>query len=166
LSGLATAVVVAIGASPSTAAAQTTPTSAKSDYLGQCGGCHGLQGDTSPAPVPVLRGRVGYFMRSAAGRNYLIRLPNVSRARVDDDALAAMMNFVVAAMGPDSGPAKIKRFSAEEVRKLRQRPMFGAEIEATRQEVVDELVRNHRAPASLRLSYPGEERAFAVDRGK
>jgi hypothetical protein len=28
------------------------------------------------------------------------------------------------------------------------------------------LVRNHRAPASLRLSYPGEASAFAVDRGK
>lgn len=145
-----------LGASFPASATQAPLNPARINYLGQCGGCHGLQGDTAPAPVPVLRGRIGYFMRSVSGREYLIRLPNVSRAKIDDDALAAMMNFVVAAFGPYSGPAKTRLFSADEVRRLRNRAMFGAEIELTRRSVVNELVRDHGAPASLQLSYPGQ----------
>ena len=90
LPGLATGValcVVAPAANQMLRAGESELTPAQSDYLEQCGGCHGIQGNTAPAPVPVLRARVGYFMCTEAGRRYLIRLPNVSYARVDDESL-------------------------------------------------------------------------------
>jgi hypothetical protein len=159
LPGLATGValcVVAPAANQMLRAADSELTPAQSDYLEQCGGCHGIQGNTAPAPVPVLRARVGYFMCTQAGRRYLIRLPNVSYARVDDESLADMMNFVVFGLGAPTAPANARGFTAEEVRELRSRPMLGSEVEVTRKLVVEELIRSCGAPADLRLTYPGE----------
>ena len=53
----------------------TTP---QSDYVEHCSGCHGMQGDSAPAEIPVLRDRIGYFLCTQEGREYLIRLPNVA----------------------------------------------------------------------------------------
>jgi hypothetical protein len=71
----------------------TTP---QSDYVEHCSGCHGMQGNSAPAEIPVLRERVGYFMCTPEGRDYLIRLPNVAYSAItDNQQLADMMNFVV-----------------------------------------------------------------------
>lgn len=141
-------------------AAEAELTGAQSDYLEHCGGCHGLQGDTTPAQVPVLRGRVGYFMCTDAGRRYLIRLPNIAHARIDDDErLAEMMNFVVFGLGGQSAPPRARGFTATEVGKLRGDAMSGPALLSTRTAVVKELVRACGAPASLRYFYPGQERA-------
>lgn len=128
-------------------------TSAQSDYLEQCGGCHGLQGSSVPSPIPVLKGRVGYFMCTKAGREYLGRLPNVAYSKVDDAALAEMLNFVVFDLGEGTAPAKARPFEAAEVGRLRAQPMMGQTVEITRKAVVEDLVRSCAAPASLRQAY-------------
>jgi hypothetical protein len=80
----------------------TTP---QSDYVEHCSGCHGMQGNSAPAEIPVLRDRVGYFMCTREGREYLIRLPNVAYSAItDDQQLADMMNFVVFGLGGNSAP--------------------------------------------------------------
>ena len=145
---------VGLGAGPRAAEVQLTP--AQSDYLEQCGGCHGLQGDTSPAPIPVLRGRVGYFMCTQAGREYLLRLPNIAHARIDDESLAEMMNFVVFGLGPRTAPAAAKPFTTAEVTRLRPKAMTGYEVDTTRRQVVETIVKDCGAPKSLRLAYPGQ----------
>ncbi len=81
-------------------------TVAQSDYVEHCSGCHGMQGNSAPADIPVLRGRVGYFLCTPAGRDYLIRLPNVAYSAIgDNDELADMMNFVAFGLGGPSAPA-------------------------------------------------------------
>ncbi len=135
-------------------AAEVHLTSAQSDYLEQCGGCHGLQGSSAPSPIPVLKGRVGYFMCTQAGREYLGRLPNVDYSKVDDTALADLLNFVVFDLGEGTAPAKAKPFDTAEVGRLRARPMLGQTVEITRKTVVEALVRGCSAPASLRQAYP------------
>ena len=73
---------------------------AQSDFTENCGGCHGFDGNSAPADIPVLKDRVGYFMCSKEGREYLIRLPNVAHSRITDpQELADLMNFVVFAIG-------------------------------------------------------------------
>jgi len=138
-------------------AAEGQITAAQSDYLEQCGGCHGLQGDSRPSPVPVLRGRVGWFMCTREGRAYLGRLPNIAYAKIDDSDLAQLMNFVVFGLGAGTAPASASPFTAEEVGALRARPMTGEDVEATRKVVVDSLVRRCGAPASLRAAYDPQE---------
>lgn len=141
-------------------AAEAELTSPQSDYLEHCGGCHGLQGDTTPAQVPVLRGRVGYFMCTQAGRRYLIRLPNIAHSRIDDDQrLAEMMNFVVFGLGGSSAPLRAKAFTAAEVTGLRGDAMSGPALLKTRAVVVKDLIKSCGAPASLRYFYPGQENA-------
>ena len=64
--------------------------------------CRAIQ---RPADIPVLRDRVGYFMCTKEGRDYLIRLPNVAYSAIDDNQeLAEMMNFVVFGLGGASAP--------------------------------------------------------------
>ena len=160
----ATGLVVAVGgfsfaargvshAAEAGAHAEVKLTSAQSDYLEQCGGCHGLQGSSAPSPIPVLKGRVGYFMCTKAGREYLGRLPNIAYSKVDDAALAEMLNFVVFDLGEGTAPAKARPFDAAEVGRLRAQPMMGQAVEITRKAVVEDLVRNCAAPASLRQAY-------------
>ena len=97
----------------------TTP---QSDYVEYCSGCHGMQGNSAPAQIPVLRDRVGYFMCTREGRDYLIRLPNVAYSAItDNQELADMMNFVVFGLGGRSAPKNAKPFSAAEVARLRLR---------------------------------------------
>jgi cytochrome c553 len=58
------------------AAVQSAPpalpllTAPESDYVEYCSGCHGMQGNSAPAEIPVLRDRVGYFMCTKEGRDY------------------------------------------------------------------------------------------------
>lgn len=136
-----------------TGPAEVKLTSAQSDYLEQCGGCHGLQGSSAPSPIPVLRGRVGYFMCTEAGREYLGRLPNIAYAKVDDEALAQLLNFVVFDLGEGSAPARARPFDAAEVGRLRARPMMGGAVETTRKAVVENIVHSCAAPGSLRQAY-------------
>ena len=51
------------------------PAQARLDYIENCGGCHGVNGDTVPAHLPELQGRVGWFMCTPEARAYLLRLP-------------------------------------------------------------------------------------------
>ena len=154
IAGGSTLAARAAEAGAQTEAADVHLTSAQSDYLEQCGGCHGLQGSSAPSPIPVLKGRVGYFMCTQAGREYLGRLPNVAYSKIDDAALADLLNFVVFDLGEGTAPAKAKPFDAAEVGRLRADPRLGQTVETTRKTVVAALVRGCSAPASLRQAYP------------
>jgi hypothetical protein len=151
------AVICPSGAFGQTKAQAVNLTGAQSDYLEHCGGCHGLQGDSSPAPIPVLRDRVGYFMCSGAGRRYLLHLPNVDRADVDDGRLADMMNFVVFDLGGHSTPSGVQAFGEAEVKAERGKTMTGSEVMDQRKRVVEDLIQRCKSPVSLRESYPGEQ---------
>lgn len=79
-----------------TLAAESEFSLPQSDYVEHCGGCHGVQGNSAPAAVPVLRGRIGWFLCTPQSRAYLIHLPNVAYSRITDNAqLADLVNFTV-----------------------------------------------------------------------
>jgi hypothetical protein len=155
------AVVVARHLAGGTAEAQTTAmpqyTLAQSDYIEHCGGCHGIQGSSAPADIPVLRDRVGYFMCTPDARAYLLRLPNVAHSRITDNAqLADLMNFVVFGLGKGSVPSGTKPFTSDEVALERQKALTSAALTKVRTMLVNKLVRSCGAPASLRLFFPGQ----------
>lgn len=130
---------------------------AQSDYVEHCGGCHGIQGDAAPADLPSLRGRVGWFMCTPEARTYLVRLPNVARSRITDNAqLADLLNFMVFGLGGASTPKTAKPFTAEEVARERASPFTSVSLIKTRATLVNTLIKRCGAPASLRLMYPGQ----------
>jgi hypothetical protein len=133
-------------------------TDAQSDYVENCGGCHGIQGNSAPANIPVLQGRVGYFMCNPAARAYLLQLPNVALSRITDNAqLADLMNFVVFKLGGASVPAGTPPFTADEVARERRSPLSSASLTQIRVRLVEKLVKSCKAPASLKLHYPGQD---------
>jgi hypothetical protein len=151
--GLAAAILFC--ASPALAApALPELTTPQSDYVEHCSGCHGMQGNSAPAEIPVLRDRVGYFMCTREGREYLIRLPNVAFSAItDNQQLADMMNFVVFGLGGNSAPKDAKPFAASEVAKLRTRALATQSLIAARAEVVNGMVGRCAVPQSMKLFY-------------
>ena len=135
-------------------------TSPQSDYVEHCSGCHGMQGNSAPADIPVLRDRVGYFMCTPQGRDYLIRLPNVAYSAItDNQELADMMNFVVFGLGGKSAPKGARPFTASEVARLRTRALATQSLIAIRAEVVAKLGTGCAVPDSMNFFYDGQQQA-------
>lgn len=156
IAGLACAAALWPSHAAGDAGGTTKLSSAQSDYVEYCAGCHGIQGRSAPANVPELRGRVGHFLCTPSGRDYIIRLPNVALAPIaDDQQLADLMNFVVFGLGGASAPQGAKPYSRDEVAALRARPLSGKSLIRERAQIVAALVKQCGAPSSLRSFYAG-----------
>lgn len=125
-------------------------TAAQSDYLLGCGGCHGYDGVSNSKRVPTLKGLVGYYLNSSEGRAYLPRLPNVAFSSLNDEDLAALLNYLVFDLGAGSAPPGARRYQAAEVGKWRKSPLTEVRLSAFRRELVDTLIDRYHAPAALR----------------
>lgn len=123
---------------------------AQSNYLLGCGGCHGTDGRSNSKLVPDLKDQVGYFLSIPAGRDYLVRLPNVAFYTASNQELAAMLNYMVFELGGTGVPEGAKPYTAGEVAKLRKTPLTEVSLVAFRARLVDELIGQHHAPESLR----------------
>ena len=100
---------------------------ARVNYALHCQGCHLADGRETPGLVHRLQGTVGLLARTPAGREYLVRLPNVASVPLDDRELAALLDWVVlrfAESRPGENPAP---FSVEEIAPRRGRPLLDAD---------------------------------------
>jgi mono/diheme cytochrome c family protein len=123
---------------PVLAAAQGTSGPAL-DYAVTCQGCHRADGAGTPGTVPALAGSVGKFLRVPGGREFLVRVPGVAQAPLDDAALAAVINWMLARFGGDDVPGAFAPYAAEEVGRLRQRPL--TDVERERRELIEAIGR-------------------------
>lgn len=104
-------------------------------YTESCGGCHGILGVSAQKQIPVLKGRVGYLLCTREGREYMVRLPNIAFAKMDDATLADALNFMVFSLGGPSvpkDPQLARPFTAQEVAALRARPLKASAVFALR----------------------------------
>lgn len=111
---------------------------ARADYALRCKGCHGFAGEGTPGHVPRLAGFVGLYTHLPEGRGYLMRVPGVARARLDDARLAAVLNWMLATYGKGQVAPGFAPFTAEEVGAARRRPLR-AEREGLRARLITEL---------------------------
>jgi hypothetical protein len=102
-----------------------------------------------------LKGQVDAFLCLPAGREYIVRLPNVAFAPLDDAQLAELMNFVVGLGQTREGKGDAP-YTPAEVGALRRKPLLGQPIAGYRRQLVTRLVETCGAPRSL-LSYGGGE---------
>jgi hypothetical protein len=126
-------------ADPDTVAPLRHYQGAQLDWVLRCGGCHGIRGQGTPGHVPRLAGFVGQFTRHPEGRDYLMRVPGVVRARLDDARLAAVLNWMLASMSRDEVAAGFAPFTPEEVAMARRAPL--AKPQATRARLIADLQR-------------------------
>jgi len=122
-------------------------------YLERCGGCHGVDGLGHTALVPDLKGKAGYFLCDAEGRDYVSRLPNIVFSRISDAEMAALLNYVTFDLGAPSTPLHARPFTAAELAHGRRNALTIPDLEAYRGRVVDRLIAKCGAPTSLRTDY-------------
>jgi hypothetical protein len=133
-----TVLIVAVATAIAAETPRFSPT--QSRYLEGCGGCHGIQGVSSEKDVPQLRDVVGRFLCTTAGREYLIRLPNVAFANADDRLLASLMNYVVFDLGGASAPEGAAPYSAAEVAALRRQPLKNQPLAQMRAKILTDAI--------------------------
>ncbi len=126
-----------------------------SNYLQSCGGCHGIQGRSAIGLVPQLRDRVGWFLCTPDGRDFIVQLPDVAFAGVSDQELADVLNFMMFDLGGASTPKSAKPYSAAEVKQLRESSPLRTGLRARRQEVVNALVKSCGADPEIAKPEPG-----------
>ena len=107
------------------------------DYTRWCQGCHRADGMGARGAVPQLRGFVGHFTHLPEGREFLARVPGVAYVPIDDARLAALLNWMLQTFSPAETAPDFTPFDAEEVARLRRRPLD--EVEATRRELIAQL---------------------------
>jgi hypothetical protein len=91
------------------------------DYILQCEGCHLAGGEGAPASgVPRMTGFVGRFVGVEGGRAYLVQVPGVAQAPLDDAAIAALLNWMLLRFSPDELPDPFVPYTAAEVARHRQ----------------------------------------------
>lgn len=93
------------------------------DYAVHCQGCHRADGSGTPGSVPPLAGSVGKLLRVPGGRAFVVQVPGVSTAPVDDESLAAIVNWMLERFGKGDLPADFVPYTATEVGTLRRTPL-------------------------------------------
>jgi hypothetical protein len=126
---LAIGVVLACAALASPAAADP-----RIDYMLHCRGCHGPDGAGLNGAAPPFRGQLGRFLAVDGGREYLVRVPGTAQSELGDAKIAALLNWIVPALGgvPPSG---FVPYTASEVSRYRMSPLN--DVAATRRALLE-----------------------------
>lgn len=93
----------------------------RADYLLHCAGCHLADGSGSPQSVPSLAGPLGRIAASPEGRDYLARVPGAAQAPLDDEALAAVLNWILLELNRETLPRDFRPLRGSEVARSRAR---------------------------------------------
>jgi mono/diheme cytochrome c family protein len=133
---------VALAASLSAGALRASPAQ---DYMLYCMGCHGPQAQGVPGKIPPLAGALALFMRTAEGRDYVLRVPGAANSALPDAQLTAVLNWLATSYGAP-GEAPPVPFTVDEVTRVRHTPL--ADVQARRREVISALAASGPTPAA------------------
>jgi hypothetical protein len=93
----------------------------RSDYLMHCAGCHLADARGLPPEVPSLAGPLGRIVSSPAGRDYVARVPGAAQAPLSNEALAAVLNWLLLEFNRATLPADFQALRPDEVAHSRSR---------------------------------------------
>lgn len=94
---------------------------ARFDYLLHCSGCHRADGSGTIPEVPSLRGTVGSLVATSEGREYIVRVPEVAQAPLDDKDLARLLNWMLREFNAQTLPEEFQPITDREVATARTR---------------------------------------------
>jgi mono/diheme cytochrome c family protein len=118
--GMLCTVAAMMAAFTGIAAADSKPSRPEAEsYVLHCSGCHRLDGSGVEGVAPDLR-EIGPLMDSPAGRDYLVRVPGVAQAPMNDADLARLLNWVLVNL---AGRVPAPAYTASEVASLRREPL-------------------------------------------
>jgi len=127
-------IACAIAAAFVCAAVQASPAQ---DYMLHCMGCHGTNAQGIPGKVPGLASTLSRFMLTAAGRDYVLRVPGAANSALSDEQLAAVLNWLAVTFDRGAAHSRPAPFTAAEVARVRHKPLVS--VLAARSAVVRDL---------------------------
>jgi len=86
-----------------------------------CVGCHLPDGTGLPPDVPNLGVGFSYLIDSPEGRDFVTRVPGVTGTPLQADAVAELLNWMVARFYPDA--TEFEPFTADEIVAGKKRPL-------------------------------------------
>lgn len=103
-----------------------------------CRGCHGPSGEGNiKRDVPPLV-ELNAFQKITAGREFLVRVPGVSRSPLNNPDLTYLMNWMVRTMDPNFNEKEQILFTEREVEELRREPLL-EQIEEIRSDLIKKI---------------------------
>jgi len=117
---------------------------AAQNYELDCMGCHGVDGHGVPGKIPPLANSLARFMRTPAGRDYVLRVPGAADSPLSDRDLAAVLNWIATSFDAEDLTSQTTPFTEQEVARVRRHPMRS--VLARRREVVQALAATGAAP--------------------
>ena len=118
--------------------------SPQQDYVLYCMGCHGPTAQGVPGKVPPLANALSRFMRTPAGRDYVLRVPGAANSALSDVQLAAVLNWLAVTYDQRTAADRPAPFTNDEVSRVRHTPL--PSVLAARSAVVRELAATGPAP--------------------
>ncbi len=91
----------------------------KVDYLLHCSGCHLPDGSGYSPVVPTLHDIIGLMVAEPAGRAYIVRVPGVSQAPINNRKLTEVINWMLTEFSSETLPKNFKPFTVKEVARAR-----------------------------------------------
>jgi hypothetical protein len=105
------------------AAASTSAYVPRVNYQLQCMGCHHANAEGENGRVPDMRGTLVPFSAWPEGRDYILRVPGVAQAPLDDAAIADLLNWMARNLSSVPLPEDFRYYTTAEVAAARHRPM-------------------------------------------
>jgi len=94
-----------------------------------CQGCHHPNGEGNAARgIPPLE-KLELFQRIPEGREFLIRVPGMSRSALSDEDLTELANWMITEFASQKATVEWRRYSVDEVAGLRSRPIVDGVVE-------------------------------------
>jgi hypothetical protein len=93
------------------------------NYQLHCMGCHLADGSGAAGRVPTMRRTLVAFSAVPAGREFLVRVPGAAQSPLSDAELATLLNWMTRALSDQPVPAGFVDYTAEEVGRVRHRPL-------------------------------------------
>lgn len=129
--------LVIIGLSQAAWSADINDARARYNYQMFCQGCHTPDG-SGYGDIPPLKNMMGLFLRSEAGRGFLVRVPGSATSKLSNADLAEVLNWTLENFAGSSLPqGTYQPYSAQEVAVLRTKPL--QEIQQTRTSILAEI---------------------------
>ena len=90
------------------------------NFLLYCSGCHRPNGEGKPPNVPTLHQELGRMLSVPQMRDYLMRIPGVTQAPINDAELTDVINWVLEEFNADTLPTGFEYLSVDEVTAARK----------------------------------------------
>ena len=110
------------------------------EFALNCQGCHRADGTGTPGSVPPLADAVARFLAVPGGREYLVQVPGVAQAPLDDATLAAVVNWMLTRFDAAHVPKDFQPYTADEMGRLRKSPLV--DVDKVRASLLAELGRS------------------------